>query len=101
VNDGWARLVIFLLGDPHLLEGREGGEDRSSDPYGVFPLWRSDDLDLHGAWSKSNDFLLHTVSNSWVHGGTSGQNGVSVQVLISTVISLESYNYNIQKLHTD
>jgi hypothetical protein len=23
VNNAWAGLVIFLLGDPHLLEGRE------------------------------------------------------------------------------
>ena len=47
VHDGWARLVVLLLGDPHLLEGREGGQDGSSDPDGVLPLGGSDDLDLH------------------------------------------------------
>ena len=46
VHDRGARLVIFLLGDPHLLEGGEGGQDGSSDPYGVFSLRWSNDFDL-------------------------------------------------------
>merc|ERR1712008_651863 len=48
VDDGWARFVIFLLADPHLLEGGEGRQDGTSDPYGVFPFWGCNDLDLHG-----------------------------------------------------
>ena len=32
VDDGRARLVVLLLGDPHLLEGRERREDRAADP---------------------------------------------------------------------
>ena len=32
VDDGGAALVVLLLGDPHLLEGGEGGQDGSSDP---------------------------------------------------------------------
>jgi len=47
VDDGRSRLVVLLLGDPHLLEGGEGSQDGASDPDGVLPLWRSDDLDLH------------------------------------------------------
>ena len=35
VDDGGAALVVLLLGDPHLLEGGEGGQDGSSDPDGV------------------------------------------------------------------
>eukprot|EP00091_Calanus_sinicus_P010255 TRINITY_DN23_c0_g1_i8.p2 TRINITY_DN23_c0_g1~~TRINITY_DN23_c0_g1_i8.p2 ORF type:complete len:101 (-),score=12.43 TRINITY_DN23_c0_g1_i8:68-370(-) len=57
VDNGWAALIVLLLGDPHLLEGGEGSKDGSSDPDGVFPLWGSDDLDLDGGWSKSSDFL--------------------------------------------
>jgi len=52
VDNGWARFVVFLLGDPHLLEGGERSQDGSSDPDGVFPLWWCDDLDLHGGWGK-------------------------------------------------
>merc|ERR1712136_4211 len=36
VDNGWAAFVVFLLGDPHLLEGGEGSQDGSSNPYGVF-----------------------------------------------------------------
>ena len=35
VDDGRARLVVLLLGDPHLLECGQRGEDRASDPDGV------------------------------------------------------------------
>ena len=35
VNDGGAALVLLLLGDPHGLEGREGGRDGATDPGGV------------------------------------------------------------------
>merc|ERR1712165_159902 len=76
VDNGWAALVVFLLGDPHLLEGREGSQDRSSDPDGVLPLGRSDDLDLDGGGSQGSDLLQHAVSNTGVHGGAPGENGV-------------------------
>lgn len=46
MDDGRARFVVFLLGDPHLLEGGEGGKDGSSNPDGVLALRGSDDLDL-------------------------------------------------------
>ena len=48
VDNARARLVVLLLGDPHLLEGGEGGKDGSSDPDRVLPLWWSNDLDLDG-----------------------------------------------------
>lgn len=64
VDNSWAGFVVFLLGDPHLLEGGEGGQDGTTDPYGVFPFWGSDDLDLDGGWSKSGDFLLHTIGDT-------------------------------------
>merc|ERR1712088_749327 len=88
VDDGWAAFIVFLLGDPHLLEGGEGRQDGASDPDRVFPFWRSNDLDLNGGWGKSGDLLLHTVSNTGVHGGASGHDGVSVQVLPDVNIAL-------------
>jgi len=88
VHNSWAGLIVFLLGDPHLLEGGQGGQDRSTDPYGVFTLWWSDDLDLNGGWSQGSDFLLHSVSNTRVHGGTTGQDSVGVQVLTDVNIAL-------------
>merc|ERR1719235_2481766 len=69
VDNGWAALVVLLLGDPHLLEGGKGRQDGSSDPDGVLPLRGSNNLDLDGGGSKGGDLLLHTVSNTRVHGG--------------------------------
>merc|ERR1712127_471782 len=88
VDNGWAALVVLLLGDPHLLEGGKGRQDRASDPDGVFPLWGSNDLDLNGGWSQGSDFLLHTISNTRVHGGATRHDGVSVQVLPDVNIAL-------------
>merc|ERR1712149_98480 len=86
VDNGWAALVVLLLGDPHLLEGGEGSQDGSSDPDGGLPLGGSDDLDLGG--SQGSDLLLHAVSNTGVHGGASGHDGVGVQVLPDVNVAL-------------
>merc|ERR1712079_959007 len=88
VDDARAGLVVLLLGDPHLLEGGEGIQDGASDPDGVLPLRGSDDLDLDGGGSQSGDLLLHTVSNTGVHGGASGQDSVGVQVLPDVNVAL-------------
>ena len=61
VDNGGARLVVLLLGDPHLLESGEGSENGSANPDGVFALWGSDDLDLHGGRGKGNQLLVHTT----------------------------------------
>ena len=81
VDDSGAGLVVLLLGDPHLLEGGEGSQDGASDPDGVLPLGRSDDLDLHGGRSQGGDLLLHTIGDTGVHGGAAGEDGVGVQIL--------------------
>merc|ERR1719486_948765 len=88
VDNGWAALVVFLLGDPHLLEGGKGRQDGSSDPDGVFPFWGSNNLDLNGGWSKGGDFLLHTISNTGAHGGASGHDGVGIEILPDVNIAL-------------
>merc|ERR1711976_262626 len=88
VDNGWAGLIVFLLGDPHLLEGGQGSKDGSSDPDRVLSLWWSNDLDLDGGWSKSSDLLLHSVGNTWVHGGATRHDSVGVQVLSDINIAL-------------
>ena len=88
VDDGGSGLVVLLLADPHLLEGGQRGQDGATDPDGVFALWGSDDLDLHGGWSQGGDLLLHTVSNTREHGGATGEDGVSVQILTDVDVAL-------------
>ena len=51
VHDGWPRFIVLVSCDPHLLEGCQRCQDRSSDPDRVFTLRRSNDLDLHRRWS--------------------------------------------------
>merc|ERR1712045_187344 len=87
-NDGWAALVVLLLGDPHLLEGGEGRQDGATDPDGVLPLRGSNDLDLDGGGSKGSDLLLHPVSNTRVHGGATGHDSVGIEVLPDVNIAL-------------
>merc|ERR1712061_507751 len=88
VDNGWAALVVLLLGDPHLLEGGQRSQDGATDPDGVFPLRRSNDLDLNGGGSQSSDFLLHPVSNTRVHGGATGHDSVGIEVLPDVNIAL-------------
>ena len=70
VDDGGTALVVFLLGDPHLLESGQRSENGTTDPDGVLALWGSDDLDLHGRGGKGGDFLLHTIRDTGVHSGS-------------------------------
>jgi len=88
VDNGWSCLVVLGLGDPHSLEGGEGSKDGATNPDRVLSLWWGDDLDLHGGWGKGGDFLLHTVSNTWVHGGTAGEDVVGVEVLSDVNVAL-------------
>lgn len=88
VDDGGARLVILGLGDPHLLEGGEGGEDGTTDPDGVLALWGSNNLDLHGGGGKGGELLGHALGNAGVHGGTTRHDDVGVEVAADINIAL-------------
>ena len=88
VHNGWARLIVLLLGDPHLLEGGQGSQDGTAVPDFILALWWSDDLDLHGGWGQGRDLLLHPLSNAREHRATSRQDGVGVQVLPDVHVTL-------------
>ena len=70
------------------MEGGERGKDGASDPYRVFPLGRSNDLDLHRWWCEGGDLLLHTVGDARVHCATTGENGVGVEILTDVDVAL-------------
>ena len=88
MDDGWARLVVLLLGDPHLLEGGEGGQDGATDPDGVLALRGGNDLDLHGRGGQGSELLLHAVSNAGEHGGSSREDDVAVEILTDINVAL-------------
>ncbi len=88
MDDSGAGLVVLLLGDPHLLEGGERGQNGPSDPDGVLSLWGSNDLDLDGGGGKSRDLLLHPIRDTGVHGGSAGEDRVGVEVLTDINVTL-------------
>merc|ERR1711865_559397 len=88
VHDAGTRLVVLVLGDPHLLEGGEPRQNGSTNPDGVLALGRGKDLHLHGGGSKSLHLLGHALSNALEHGGTTGQHNVAVQVRANIDIAL-------------
>jgi len=90
VDDSRAGLVVLLLGAPEILEGAEGSQDRSTNPHRVFSLWGSDDLDLHARGRQRSQLLLHTVRNTWEHGGSSGKDDIAVEIAPNVKIALEN-----------
>jgi len=88
VDNAWARLVIFSLGDPHGLKGGQRGQDRATDPDGVLSFWWSDDLDLHGAGRQGGDLFLHTIGNTWEHSGATRHDVIGIQVLSDVDVAL-------------
>jgi hypothetical protein len=105
MDNAWAALVILLLAAPEVLEGAKGSykkvrsgvlekigqhtQDRATNPDGVLPLRRCNDLDFHGGWAQGSQLLLHPVRDTGVHGGTTRKNDVAVEVTTDIKIALE------------
>jgi len=90
VNNTWSCFIVLLFSDPHSLEGRQRSQNRTTNPNGVFPFWWRDNFDFHSGWSQSSDLFLHSISNTWVHSGTTGQDVVGVQVLSDINVALHN-----------
>lgn len=89
MDDSRTRLVVLLLGTPEVLESAERSQDGTTNPDRVFPLRRSDNLDLHTGWRQGGQLLLHAVGDTREHCGSSGENDISVQVTTDIQIALE------------
>ena len=70
MDDGWARLVILSLRDPHLLEGAQGGQDGATNPDTVLPLRRSHNFDFHCGGCQCGQLLGHALTNALEHSGS-------------------------------
>ena len=83
-----ATLIVLIFGNPHLLEGAEGGQDRASNPHAVLPLWGRHHLDLDGGGSQHCELLGHALTDAREHGGASGQHNVGEQVPSDVQVAL-------------
>ena len=88
MHDGRAALIVLALGNPHLLESAQGGQDGASNPHAVLTLRRGHHLDLHGGRREGSQLLGHALTNALEHGGATGQHHVGVKVLSDVHIAL-------------
>jgi hypothetical protein len=87
VDDIGTNFFVFFLGDPHVVERAQSAEDRTTNPDRESSLWGSIDFDLHGGRGEGNHLLLESLSNTGIHGGTSGHDDVFIQVLSDIYVS--------------
>ena len=88
MNNTRTGLVVLLLRAPEVLEGAEGGKNGTTDPDRVLALRGCHDLDLHARGSESSQLLLHTISDTREHRGTTRKDNVAVQITTDIEISL-------------
>merc|ERR1712224_324418 len=81
VNDGWARLIVLSLGDPHLLEGAQGRKDRATNPHRVLALRWCHNLNLHRRRCQCRELLCHALTDACKHRSSARQHDVAVEIL--------------------
>ena len=81
VDDGGTALYVVFLGDPGAREGGEGSKGGTSLPDGVLSIGGSDDTDIGALGKTVGDLSLESVSETLVHGGTTGENNVLSKLL--------------------
>lgn len=71
-----------------MLERTETSEDRAADPDRVLPLGRCDHFDLHGRRCERRYLLLHSIGDTWIHGGAAREYRIGVQILTNVNVAL-------------
>ena len=103
MSDRRTKILIFVLGDPHRLEGAVGSNDRATNPCTIFPLWRCDTVDRHCGWRYGFDLILQTIGNAGTHSATTINESVGIQDLMYVNFTLHikwSYESFHGFLHT-
>ena len=87
VHDGRAALIVLALGDPHLLEGAQGGQDGASDPHAVLTLRGNHHLNSDGGRRQCSQLLGHALADALEHGGATRQHHVGVEILADVYVA--------------
>ena len=71
-------LLVFALGDPHLVEGAETAEDAASDPAGEAPLAGVAGGGHAHTWAgkESGEFLVESLGEAVEKGGSARDDDV-------------------------
>merc|ERR1719198_2359876 len=88
MHDGWARLVVLRLGDPHLLEGTQRGEDGPANPHRILTLRGRHHLDLHSRRGQGRQLLRHALADAQEHRSATREHHVGVEVLANVHVAL-------------
>jgi len=90
VYNAGSGLVVLLFGDPHGLEGGEGGQDGASDPDQELPLSGRDNLDLHGGGGEGSHFLAESLGDAGVHSRAPTHHDVVVEIFTDVHVALQN-----------
>ena len=74
-------LGVVLGSDPGGGKGAEGSKSGGTLPDGVLTVSGGDDTNLGTSGSEGGDFVLESVSETFVHGGTTGEDDVLAEIL--------------------
>ena len=81
VDDGGTLLLVIGGADPAGLEGAEGSESGGTLPDSELTVSGGDDSNFHAGGSKLGDLVLESIGNTFVHGGTTGEDDVLGELL--------------------
>lgn len=80
MDDGSTVLAVVLIGDPVGGEGGEGCKDGTSLPDGELTVSRGNDSNVRVGGCEFCDLFLQSIGETFVHGGTSGEDDVLAEV---------------------
>ena len=83
VDDGGTLLLVIGSADPAGLEGAEGSESGGTLPDSELTVSGSDNSNFHTGGSQFGDLGLESIGNTFVHGGTTGEDNVLAEILMN------------------
>ena len=88
MNDLGTVLVVVFLGDPEAGEGRQGGKGGTTSPDGESSVRAGNDLHADGLGGSGLDLLKESLANTLVHGSTTREDDVLVEISSGIDIAL-------------
>mmetsp|Transcript_1750 Transcript_1750/g.2836 ORF Transcript_1750/g.2836 Transcript_1750/m.2836 type:complete len:228 (+) Transcript_1750:372-1055(+) len=75
-----ARLLVFIMADPHFLERSQRRQDGTSNPHRILSLSRRNAFNSNRGWSQLLHFMRQSLVDSWKHSRAATQHNIRVQV---------------------